>query len=202
MADLVLADGGSAAARRWLDGIPPGEKRETLLQSFEFAWFGTDPDAALAWAAHLRDADERSEALARMLIVQASSDPLRAVENAQRLDATRDDGLLDNLVQTWAAQDLPAAQQWALALPPGESRDRSVARTALVQARSFPPDAARFAVAALPPGPVLDEAVVSIVHQWAMRAPAAAQAWVDTFSPGELRERTLREIAGAGTALP
>ena len=180
MADLVFEPGGVSAAQQMVKDAPTGEPREELLRAFEFAWAGVDPDAALAWAAKLPDRDERAEALARVLVTQGSSEPLRAIENTRRLDADHGADLTDELVQRWAATDFTAARNWCVAQPAGTGRDRTLARVAFVQARSFPDEAAWFALMNIPPGPALDEAVVSIVHQWTLRDPTGARSWVET----------------------
>ena len=55
---------------------------------------------------------------------------------------------------------------------------------------------ARLAVADISPGPARDEAMISVLHQWALRDPETAKAWADSFRDDKLKTRALAEIQG------
>lgn len=198
----LLADGGEALAERLLAEAPPGFLRETLRRTCELVWPKVDPDAALAWLARRSDPVERAEAYERVLASLATVNPARAVDMAAQRDASEGSALAPPLVSAWAAEDFRAARRWALGLPPGDQRDRCVAAVATVEARSFPAEAADFALKRLPPGPVRDEAVITTVYYWAERSAPAARHWVENFPEGDLRERALREVNGGPASGP
>jgi hypothetical protein len=102
--------------------------------------------------------------------------------------------LLDNMAQQWAAQDMQAASDWALAKPPGEQRDHLFGRIAFVQSQTNPEEAARLVTDQMSPGPTQIEAAISVMHQWALRDANAAMAWAEAFPPGDLRERAINEV--------
>ena len=56
--------------------------------------------------------------------------------------------------------------------------------------------AARLVVEQIPAGPKQTEAVISVVHQWALQDLAGALAWVNRFPGGILKERAAHELAG------
>ena len=198
----LLSKGGAPLVDRLLAQTPPGALRETLLRISEIAWPRVDPAAAIAWTARLPDATDRRSAYERVLSSLARIDPAHAVQVSASRDASGEgDGKLTaSLVDSWASVDLRGARQWSLNLPPGDRRDGCVARIATVEARSFPADAARFALKRLPPGPVLDETIITTVYYWAGRDAAAARLWVEGFPDGALRDRALREVNGAALA--
>jgi hypothetical protein len=79
------------------------------------------------------------------------------------------DGLFDNLTAQWATEDLSAACDWVIQQPAGELRDRLVLHVALVWSKSDPADAARLVLNQIPAGDNQNEAVISVVYQWALQ---------------------------------
>jgi hypothetical protein len=100
----------------------------------------------------------------------------------------------ENLTQQWAALNLPAALAWTLAQPQTDTRDRLLQRIAFIQAKQFPRDAAILIVQKIQPGPFQSQAALTILHQWALQDPAAANAWINLFPPGDLKTRAQREL--------
>lgn len=165
------------------------------------AWAREFPAAALKW---LRSAPEGEQRLAIAEIAGpelAQTDPAVAVQLAE--DGLGDgthhvaQNLLDNLAQQWAAQDADAAMAWALAKPAGEQRDRLLQRIAFVDAESNPQQAARLVAEQMEPGPNQDEAVISVLYQWARSDAGAALAWAEAFQTGDLRDRAIEEVRNA-----
>jgi hypothetical protein len=101
-----------------------------------------------------------------------------------------------NLVQQWADQDLRSAYVWTLGQPAGDGRTAMLSRVALVWSKTAPAEAAEIVVNQMPPGPQQTEAVMSVLHQWALRDPGATIKWVERFPPGPLRERAITELEG------
>ena len=193
----MLSKYGFLLVERLLTVASPGFMRETLLRVCAISWPRVDPDAAVAWANGLSDLSERQQARERVLTAAAGVDPEKAVRLAvESEDAGKAGVLTEQLVGLWAAADFRKSRDWALSLPTGEQRDRCVARVAAVEAQSFPADAARFAIKRLPPGPVLDETIITTVYFWAERNRPEARRWAESFPEGALRERALQEING------
>lgn len=193
----LLSKYGAPLVEQLLRVAPPGFMRETLLRVCGIGWARVDPNAALVWATGLIDASERQQATERVLIATAEVDPEKAVRLAVKSDeAGKAGALTEQLVELWATTDFRKSREWALSLPPGEQRDRCVARVITVEAQTFPADAARFAIKRLPPGSVLDETIISTVYYWARRNKSKALQWVKAFPAGDFRERAMREVNG------
>jgi len=78
-------------------------------------------------------------------------------------------------------------------------RDNIRAYLAYLRAQTDPLAAARLVVSDISPGPARDEAMISVLHQWALRDSEAAKAWADSFSDDKLKKRALAEIEGLQT---
>lgn len=159
-------------------------------------WAKKDPGAAWDWILKQPDDDGRVEMLEALCCqIAEDGDPARAVAFADKLHLTQH-GTLANLEQQWAQKDLPAARDWVVAKPPSDEKDELLQRVAYVWASSEPENAARFAVEKMQPGNTQIEAVISVLHQWALRDGAGAAAWVQLFPEGNLRTRAMNELEG------
>ena len=161
-------------------------------------WARNFPAEALAWLRNAPDGTQRV-AIAEIVCPQlAQTNPAAAVALAENCLGGGTNGvaqnLLDNLAQVWAGQDGQAASAWAMAKPPGEQRDHLFGRIAFVQSQTNPEEAARLVVEQMSPGAAQTEAVISVMHQWALRDANAAMAWAKAFPPGDLRERAINEV--------
>jgi hypothetical protein len=114
----------------------------------------------------------------------------------QTLTAVESMAHIENLVQQLAAKNYPAALAFAREQPAGFVRERLVERVAFVQAQHAPADAARLVIEEIAPGHRQSEAVVMVLHQWALNDPRGARGWVAMFPEGELKERASRELNG------
>lgn len=188
------------------DSLDPGKLRDRLLLQRIQEWAMQAPDAARLWAEQRPDPGERDRLLRAIddqLNGRDSLDrnlagivehldgavALLAVDKSKRAE-------VENLTERWAGENLDAARDWVLSQPPGEIRDTLVHRIATVQAGDDPIGAARLAAAEIPPGPQLDEAVLTVVNQWSLQNPAAAAEWVNVFAEGPLKERAQQELRG------
>jgi hypothetical protein len=140
--------------------------------------------------------DQQDEALARVCYEWAGFDPRGAVENAIEWELDEVLGLFGNLAQQWAAADIGAAREWTALQPHGEFRSELVSRIAFAMSQDDPPAAAGYLLKELEAGEAQTEAVISVLHQWALKDPDAAGSWAGTFPAGSLRERALQELAG------
>jgi hypothetical protein len=135
--------------------------------------------------------------LARRCLALAERDPLAAMEMALANQLQKvDSGLLTSLVSQWATHDFDGAHAWIKTQEIGDWRNDMLARLAYLRAQTDPLAAARLAVAEISPGPARDEAMISVLHQWALRDPETAKAWADSFRDDTLKARALAEIQG------
>jgi hypothetical protein len=172
---------------------PPADE-EAVLSRLR-AWAGQDPESALAWGEQQPDNRERNEVLTDACFQIARTDPRRAVMLAEQLHLNPD-AVVENLAQQWAARDLTAAYDWIAAQPADAQRDALVTGLTFIWSQSEPLNAAQFVVQQMAPGPAQDEAVMMVLHQWALADRAGAGAWVQQFPESPLRNRALNELAG------
>ncbi|HLP78393.1 MAG TPA: hypothetical protein VK327_15930, partial [Candidatus Paceibacterota bacterium] len=194
LSELISRD--PAFAAKLAQSLAPENGREDALRRVAQEWGVADPEAALAWAEQLPDAGERKSALADATTQLAQTDPAKAVELAElhRLDDRN--GLMGNLAMLWAQKDLASALDWAGRQPAGDQKNEIIARLAFVESQTSPLEAANRVVRDIPPGPAQEEAVMSVLNQWANRDFASASAWVERFPEGSFRDRAIAELKG------
>lgn len=209
--DRIRRDAGLAElAARWMGKnplealdfarqLPAGEVRETFLRQLLVTWAGKDIKAALSWSDQLENDSERKDARSILCVAfsEISGNSDQALELAIQHGAEEGgDGLLENLTMQWAARETPAALEWARHQPAGEWRDRLMARVVFVLAKSDPFNAACHVAEEMEPGPMQNEAIISVLHQWAMSDFTAASDWAGTLPTGMLHDRAMNELAG------
>lgn len=142
--------------------------------------------------------------LARRCLRLAETDPLAAIDLAIAQNLSADDpGLLPALMLRWAERDFSGALDWTRAQPRDAWRDDILARLAFLRAQTEPLVAAHLVVTDIPSGPARDEAIISVVHQWALRDTEAAGLWAESLDAEGLRQRAVAEVAGvAATRVP
>ncbi len=161
------------------------------------AWAAKDPEAALAAAMKLPEGDERNQALSAVCLGLAQTDPADAVKTAQTLHLDNQPGaVMETLVQQWAATDVSSALDWANSQPASGQRDGFTTRIAYVMSRNDPADAANLVINQISPGPAQDEAVMTVLNQWANQNLLAATSWVKGFPAGPLQTRAVNELEG------
>ncbi len=163
-------------------------------------WARQNPAEAQAWVATAPPGPHRDAVVEIVCAQLAQSHPQEAVTLAERFNAGS--YLLENLVQQWAEQDWTAAYTYAAGKPPAEERDRLLMRLAFVRSKENPADAAIIVVEQISPGEIQNEAAISVLHQWFLKAPEAARAWAQLFPPGDLRDRALKEVDPLAPGLP
>lgn len=193
----VAAD--PAGAADFAKGLKPGSVRELVLTATVSLWAGTDGTSAMTWIEKIEEVPEQELLLGTALMRMAENDPKRAFDEAEarRFNDRNPESqmVLANLLRLWAGRDAGSAQQWALALEAGEARDRYVQSLVLVQAKSDSAAAMNLALDEIRDGPAQDEAVMSVLHQWAQRDPSGANAWVTQLDPQDpLRSRARTEL--------
>lgn len=201
LAALVRAD--PLAAARFAETNELSGTHDLILHRVAQLWAAQDTSAALDWAATLGNAHERDEILTDVFLKIAESDPAEAVRIRSRyVTDQKPNAGLEALTQRWAERDFPAARDWALSRTAGAQRDQLIASLAYVQSQTAPFEAATLAVENVSAGRAQTEAVMAVLHQWALRDLAAAEKWVDGFPEGSLRTRAVNELDGIAQSLP
>lgn len=112
-------------AQKAFAGLTPGgEAARRLVAHFAMRMADDDPEAALEWARGLEQAEERSDAISRIAVVIATTDPKRAAALAtdEVPEGLMRDRTSVQIVQRWA-QTAPAdAAQWVATFPEGKAR--------------------------------------------------------------------------------
>lgn len=157
----------------------------------------TNTGMALTVAMNLPAGDERNEALAAVCFGVAQSNPPDAIKLAQSLHLDEQPvGPMENLVQQWASSDLDSTLAWTDQQPAGTQRDALMSQVACILSQTDPKEAANLVLNQISPGSSQDEAVMMVLHQWAVQNLAAAAGWVENFPETPLRERALAELEG------
>lgn len=190
---LVRAD--PPAAARLAESLTEPNLRAEVMYLVARQWGQFAADEALAWAGGLKVEYEREAALVDAGSDLARENPARALElSARSFRTDQPSAVLENLVQRLAEDRFPAALAWILEHSAGAQREELLARLAWVEARRDPPAAAQRVVDHMRPGDTQDEAVISVLHQWARHDASAALAWVERFPASSLRERAIAEL--------
>ncbi len=193
----------SAIAITRLTLVPPGEARENSLRALVDGWSATaGSTAALDWTLTLA-APDRAPALESALTNLLSTDPLRALELAQKnlTDPALSRVVLASL-QSLVTTDVDAAARLTALLPPGELQLHAVANVARPYAAKDP--AAALAWSDSFTGLARRAAFSNTALAWSERDPAAAAQWLATQPPIATSPDTLPNVFAAwlGTDAP
>jgi hypothetical protein len=182
-------------AARLAESMASGDFRIIAMRAVSREWARTAPKEALAWAATLGDAEEQRSAREFICFEVEAHDPVAAITLAQSAGYELDHPFVANFTTQWAMRDVNAARNWALALPTGDGRERSLHAVFSVLANTDPAAAAQFLYVDMADGVLKEEAGMAVLEEWAKRDISAASQWVARFPPGELRSRAEAEIA-------
>jgi len=197
---LVASDPGMAAqlALTW----KAGPLREELLRRVVQSWVAKDTQGALKWLTSLPETSDRNLAAVAAVDYLAQNDPASAIELSLVLGLGTRDGSLEHKAQLWAEEKPDEAVAWVIAQPVSPERDQLLARIASVRAQHDPIEAGRLVLTQMAPGAARDDAIISVVRQWAVRDPAGAASWVSQFPPGPFQSRALAELETAAKQAP
>ncbi len=146
------------------------------------------------------DRASRGILLTRQCLAIAERDPLAAMEMAAANQLHEmDPGLAASLMAQWARRDFDRACEWTRTQEPSAWRDDVLARLAYVRAQADPVAAARLVAEDISAGPARDEAVICVIHQWALRDARGAALWAQSMTDEALRQRASDEIAALAT---
>jgi hypothetical protein len=194
-----------ADALQKTDSLRPGKLRDRLLQQTVRSWAAKSPDEAR------RRVEGRTDPVERERLLQAIQGDLNGTgsvsseqqtveklgEAVKRLDSDESQRVqVEDLTEEWARTNLSAARDWALEQPAGAIRDELLSRIALVRAKEDPADAARLVAEHMAPGPIYEEAVITVVHQWSLQDRPAVSVWIENFPAGPLKLRAQKELEG------
>ncbi len=195
LAEWVEAD--PQAAARFAETSDIAGDHAWILHRVAQLWAERDTQAALAWAGSLPEPGEKDAMLTDVCLQLSATDPAEAVRTlAQQIPGENPHGGLEVLAQRWAEHDFTAARDWALSRPDGWRRDRLIARLAQSQAQQAPRDAAALVADEITEGATQTEAVLAVLHQWAIQDAAAATEWIELFPDSGVRTRAFAEIDG------
>jgi hypothetical protein len=147
--------------------------RSELIADIFSTWAENDLEAALIEANGLTNQSAREQALAHCYTALARSDPLKALQQANRLTGGIKETALDQIGATWAQESPTDAANWALKSGAGENVMQSVMNT---WARESPVEAAQW-LQQTRPGKERDIAIESFVTSVVESDPESAAAW-------------------------
>jgi hypothetical protein len=165
-----------------------------VLETASLAWGDSDPASAVQWAQILRNEAERTLALTNIASEAVRSAPLLALDLAQSLPETARNEIVPRAAAEWAARDPAAAADWARQIPAESLRATTLAGIATAWSERDPATAANLAVKELPSGRLQSDTIVSIVQRWAQQSPADAEAWVNQFPEGAIRDAATENL--------
>lgn len=192
---------GTAA---YLDAARLGGNRELLLGRFAQVWSANDPVAALQWAVSRDDVGEQEFLSGTVYLKWAETDPASAVAAAEQvriLGTTRTD-VMRNLVSQWAAQDLASTLAWVKARPVDDQRSQLIGQVAVRLAETSPAAAIALVQKEIAPGNRQREAILAVLHKWALHDLPAAKTWAASI-PGEsvMGKHVRQELDGIESGL-
>jgi hypothetical protein len=194
--DIVRRDPRKAA--RFAELQPASPRRYLLIRHLARFWGERDSQGALAWAEALPDSQESGLATRAVCLAISHTDPAAAVRSCAEI-AAEGDADFQGIFQAWAHADASSAGEWLAAQPANARLEKLRQRYVHVIAMTDPLDALRLAQEGISIPADRDEAVLSILHQWALRQPQAARDWATNRAPAHLEARALAELEGIGS---
>jgi hypothetical protein len=192
--DLTKRD--LAAAAELAGGLDPWAQRQQALLFVAGAWADSDPDGGAWWCRSLADTGEQLHCLRAICNRLATTDPALAMTLVEEHGGTESSALAQDVMHHWPRKDLNAAVTWVERQRDPELKDSLWNHLALSLAEIDPRQAANLAAERISSEQIQDEAVISVLHQWALKDRRAAAEWVELFPEGRLRERAKGELLG------
>jgi hypothetical protein len=201
---LALIRSDPWAAAKFAESAEAGSWHTDLKRVLAQNWAELNlPDAA-KWVSQISNPDERDTMLSCVCFQVAQTDTKLAIQTLEQqgLDGDRREIMLGNLAQQWASQDSPAAVAWANNYPLGDQRDKLFMHIALAESQTAPVEAANMVSQQISPGPIQEEAAISVLQQWAAQDMDAATTWVNQFPPSEVYDRSITVLNGIAASVP
>jgi hypothetical protein len=194
---LALIRSDPWAAAKFAESAEAGNWHTELMRVLAQNWAKLNFPDAEKWVSQITNSDEQDTMLSGICFQEAQTDPKLAIQaiEQQGLNDDHREVMLENLAHQWAAQDLAQAVNWAGNYPPGETRDNLFMQIASAESVTSPTEAANMVASQISPGPIQDEAAISVLQQWGFQNLADATAWADQFPPGDISDRARKELA-------
>jgi hypothetical protein len=187
-----------AKAAKFIESLEPWAWRIEAMHLLARAWAKQNVEAAATWAARLKSKDEKLTALSDIVIQANQSDPKEALVLCEKYDfATYNPSTVHSTLQALAKQDSQAAIEWVQQQPDLDFRNEAYSQIAMATASQDPSAAAQLVTSVMTPGSTQEEAAMSILHQWILKDPKGAKAWVAVFPNGDFRQRAEDELTHA-----
>ncbi len=185
-------------ASKFIESLEPWAWRIDAMHLLARYWAKQNCEAALAWATQLKSREEKLTALSDIVIQVNSSNPSAALALCEKYNFIADHpSTLHSTVQALAKQDTKAAIAWVRQQRDVNFRNEAYSQIAMATAAQDPSAAAHLVTSEIAPGSTQEEAAMSILHQWILKDPKGAKAWVAVFPNGDFRQRAENEIANA-----
>jgi hypothetical protein len=115
-------------AQQMWQSLKPGKMKDALFSEITRQWTVQDPQAAREWLMEQGEGyDIPLLALDNMLTHWAGYEPQAAAEFAStRLDSQAVDIMTKSVIETWYAYNPVDATDWALAMPKGDTKDKTL----------------------------------------------------------------------------
>lgn len=171
----------------YLDEVLPSGSRDVILPRVVQLWAARSPLEALEWTVKLKDFDEIETLVGVVYLKWAETAPQAAVAAEAKigaLGASRGE-VLRNLTGQWAERDLTAASEWAVSQPADDLRAELIEQIAIRLTKTDPAQAAKWVVKEIPSGTRQNEAIIAVLHQWALKDMERAKAWASHFPADE-----------------
>ena len=176
--------------------------RSELMMTVVQNWAKITPADAQEWASNLSNPPdnpaERDTMVSYVSFAVADMDAKRAVQVLEQCPINKDrfEIVVENLAQQLADQGaLQPLVDLVGKMPESSDRDGYFARIANAMARNDVTKAATLVSEDITPGPAQADAAIAVIRQWAWNDKSGARNWVESFPPGEVRDRALNEWA-------
>jgi len=197
----ALTKTAPATAGKFVGLLPSVPLRHLLVQELVRSWGAQDPETAERWIATLREADDRSHALAALAEARLHRDPAAAMQWASaQLQKTDNPGIVQEFIVGFAAADPQLAANWTASLEAGAVKDKATVTLATTWADRDATKASQWATS-LTPSSARDDAVTVVGQVWTGTAPDEAIRWFDTqtFTSPNARVLAFRDFSSALT---
>lgn len=190
-ANATSSPSSADSKRVWVSQfVPPGTVANPSLLSNSAA-----ADKAILAAQEAAAERTRVDSITDACFQMIHADPVHALNLAMENKLSKD-SVLKNLCLQWAQQDLSAAYTWIVSQPADDRRSAMLSGVAFVWAQKDPAGAADCVVGQIPAGAAQNEAVMMVLHQWALLDLPGAVAWVQRFPNGPMQARAVTELEG------
>ncbi|MGE9270840.1 MAG: hypothetical protein ACQKBU_08550 [Verrucomicrobiales bacterium] len=187
-----IAANDPALATQLLTEMPYSGERGDAMAAMIPQILAQGTDSARDWVTTIEDERLRNGAMSRLAESLARTDPEGTADwlASNSTDATRRS--MDNVIRTWASQDLTAATNYFENLPAGDARTNALRGLASHLAGEDPQQAA--ALIDQYPNDASDRVYQQFVWESARQDPALAADYISRISNENERESTYRRI--------